>query len=455
MASPGRSDPEGINGLTIVDADGAARRWRDEAIRQASAPGVRALAVNTGSPDQHRPDQPRPAYKCGGCRLWVNDAHPDWYGHSEHCTRDSDVDSEGGGRLLPGATDIDGWPLAMPDDRLPLGDDDELPEKPSPLERITRPVRLRDDADRLPAILTRDDGETLLYASKLNSVYGLPAVGKSWVALICAVKVLEAGGRVVWWDFEDVPDTLARRSMLLGALDDVADTDRFRMIAPDADEAGIAAAVEWLTGHDGLVVIDAAESAGCPSDGAAVTDWYQTHVDWWRPSGAAILLLDHIPKRRTDRPRGAIGSQHKLARIDGAALRADGKPWTKQLGGTLLLTVEKDRPGDIIAPAGSTVAAIVGSYDEHGGFGYRIAKPDPNMSAVNDTTTEDRIAADIWKTLQATADGLTITALRKAVKGNNNLIAIVAERMAYEGALTKSPDGVYRIATTTNDTEPF
>ena len=50
-----------------------------------------AVEVNTGAPHPDHPDEPRPVYKCIGCRLWVNDDHPDWYGHGGDCDRDAEV----------------------------------------------------------------------------------------------------------------------------------------------------------------------------------------------------------------------------------------------------------------------------------------------------------------------------------------------------------------------------
>ena len=73
-----------------------------------------------------------------------------------------------------------------------------------------------------------------------------------------------------------------------------------------------------------------------------------------------VLVLDHVPKRRQDCPRGAIGSQYKLARVDGAAFGLSGRPWTKTEDGAMSLRLEKDRPGDVPGRPGSRVATITG-----------------------------------------------------------------------------------------------
>ena len=40
------------------------------------------------------------------------------------------------------------------------------------------------ETDRLPAVLERSDGETVLYAAKTNVLHGTPGSGKSWIAMI-------------------------------------------------------------------------------------------------------------------------------------------------------------------------------------------------------------------------------------------------------------------------------
>ena len=54
-----------------------------------------------------------------------------------------------------------------------------------------------------PAILTRSDGETVVYAGKVSSIYGEPSGGKSWIGLMVAIEAIRKGGRAMWWDAED------------------------------------------------------------------------------------------------------------------------------------------------------------------------------------------------------------------------------------------------------------
>ena len=171
-------------------------------------------------------------------------------------------------------------------------------------------------------------------------------MGKTWIAIMTAIQQLRAGGRVVWWDSEDRATTLALRLQLLKNMgSNLIGTPELAWIAGDIQDrpAALAEALEFLDGGaiPGLVVIDSATSFGCPSDGADVTAWLNAYINPWWNAGHTVLLLDHVPKQRKDRPRGGIGSQAKLARVDGAALYAHGVPWNGQEGGYVHLTVHK------------------------------------------------------------------------------------------------------------------
>ena len=239
------------------------------------------------------------------------------------------------------------------------------------------------DTERLPAVVERQDGETVLYAGKLNSIFGVPGSGKSWIALIAAHEAVLRGGRVLYLDYEDNAATFKRRALLVGFHpQDYADAFQYAKPGLMDSPVAVAEAVAWLADApdvgQNLVIIDAAESAGCPSDGSDVSPWYSRHVNPWQEVGCGVLTVDHVPKQREDRPMGAIGSQHKLARITGAALAVSGVAWTKRTNGTIFLHNHKDRGGDLPAAVGKCVAVVSGTWKGQGdarGFGYAIEVP--------------------------------------------------------------------------------
>ena len=127
-----------------------------------------------------------------------------------------------------------------------------------------------------------------------------------------------------------------------------------------------------------LVVIDAAESSGCPSDGSDVNPWLAKMVDPWKNVGAGVVVLDHLPKQSDGRPPGPIGSQRKRGAVNGASLIISGMPWTKRKGGKIILKNDKDRGGDLPAATGQTVAVVVGTWQGEGdtrSFAYAIEPP--------------------------------------------------------------------------------
>ena len=187
----------------------------------------------------------------------------------------------------------------------------------------------------------------------------------------------------------------------------------------------------------GLVVIDSVESAGLPTDSNNVRPWFQQHVDPFLSMGAGVLLLDHVPKRREDRPRGGIGSQHKLARIDGAALFLDGKPWTKRDDGRVTLRVHKDRLGDLDAAVKKAVAVVEVTHAEDGLLLYAINPPDADDDTAQDVTLPllEAIASHGPQGVR------TYKAVRELLKVRGRLIDVALEDLMKTGLVVKAKDG--------------
>ena len=247
-----------------------------------------------------------------------------------------------------------------------------------------RPITLN-LGPKQPAALTRSDGETLLYAGRVNGMYGEPSIGKSWIAAICLIENIKAGGRVCYWDFEDRPSTLAERMDALNALE-LADSPNVVYAVPSLadDPDAMDNMALWLAGGNGpgFIILDSATQAGSPIDGQAPTDWYTKYVDHWTSYGIGIVVLDHVPKQKIDRPRGPVGSYQKLSRITGAALYVTGRPWTKTEDGMIKLRNDKDRPGDLPGPLMATVAVLAGKH-VNGKLEYSFDSPEPEDDGVD------------------------------------------------------------------------
>ena len=317
-------------------------------------------------------------------------------------------------------------------------DDGQVEDVGEPLAAFEMPMD-GSDLDLAPtAMLQRKDGATLLYDGKLNFLFGVPGSGKSFVALYAVHETLLRGRRAIYWDHEDTPSTLKRRSLLLGLdLADFWSDGQFKYLRPglDGSTLAMAEAMTWIAGSDGpaLVIIDSAESAGCPSDGADVAPWLAKIVLPFLEAGATVLVLDHVPKRKEGRPLGPIGSQHKLARVDGAALYVSGVPWTQKTDGHLTLYNHKDRHGQLPAPIGKAVARLVGTHERDTLY-LSIVAPE----------TEDNLEEAYIPTLRALVsagpDGVHgQKAMRDLVVGRNNQKDKAISDLVELGFVLKTP----------------
>ena len=303
----------------------------------------------------------------------------------------------------------------------------------------TRPITLFPGPKR-PTSLERSDGETLLYAGEINSVYGEPSIGKSWIAVICMVMNLQAGVRVCFWDFEDKPTTLAERMDALNALD-LADSPNIVYALPSLadDEDAMLKMATWLSGGDkpGLMILDSATQAGCPIDGASPAEWYEKFVEYWQkpPFGNGVVVLDHVPKQKIDRPRGPVGSYQKLSRLTGSALYVSGRPWTKKEDGMIKLRNEKDRGGDLPGPLMATVG-ILNVKHVNGKLEYSFDSPEPEDDGV------DLVAALLESISAKGASGVSSKReVRKLIPGKGKSIDAALDELVDAGLVVQTKHG--------------
>lgn len=204
-----------------------------------------------------------------------------------------------------------------------------------------------------PEIITRSDGCALLYRGKVHSLAGEPGGGKTLFALHGAVEVLDAGGTVVVVDHEDRLDTAVRRLVALGAAPD-AIRARFRYVSPTFAIVGGGVPTNVLEASVGadLVIIDSMGEALAhdqldQNKDDEVSAWMSKVARRLADGGAAVLLIDHVIKDSEHRGRWAIGSQRKLAAIDGASYTVTTrKALSRTESGHLLVKCSKDRLGN-------------------------------------------------------------------------------------------------------------
>lgn len=220
-----------------------------------------------------------------------------------------------------------------------------------------------------PTVLRREDGKGLFYPGRVNSLFGMSESAKSWIAMKACTQEMGRGDRVLYLDFEDEPAGTIARMRALGAGDDdiqnlfryvhpegpIAAMQRYRFGQSTTEEGEKAASVftallesfdPTLIVADGMTVIyglhghDTNEATGTD----VITSWLKSLC---RGGRSTVVVIDH-----TGKSGGAgsspIGAHHKIAMVQGTALRADAikRPMPGEVG-TINLVVFKDRPGAV------------------------------------------------------------------------------------------------------------
>lgn len=285
----------------------------------------------------------------------------------------------------------------------------------------------------VPTLLPRTDGVCLLYAGRVHSLTGEPGGGKTWIALHLIADTLTTGGTAMLIDYEDTPASTVSRLRTLG-VDDQAMRDRFAYVRPDGpliDRQGRVAGhtmarLEALAAD--VVVIDSiGESLAAegfkPNDDDQVTRWFRLLPRRLARNGSAVLGLDHRAKNKDDRGLWAIGSQRKLAAIDGAAYVADVKVApTKTADGHVRLICAKDRHG---THQRDHMVADVHIRNLDGGVRLHLAAP---ATTFRPTVLMERVSRFLEETPTSSLRGV-----HRGVTGKNETLTLALNSLLAEG----------------------
>lgn len=290
-----------------------------------------------------------------------------------------------------------------------------------------------------PTTLTLRDGTPLLYPAAVHSVAGEPGSGKSWVATVGAAQELTAGRPATYIDFEDHAGTLIARLRWLGVTDEQLATN-LRYIRPDTPLTP-ATTRDLLNTTNGcqLVVVDGITEAMTLHglsymDNEDVARWLAIGPRTIADQGAAVLQVDHVTKNPDTRGRYAIGGQHKLAGISGAAYKLlTIRPFARGRHGHAKLIIDKDRHGHV-GPVGHTVADFhLDATDPHQLYGWlETGEPAPVNGEGEFRPTI--YMARISKMLQA-APGMTFRSIKDSLRGKDAVIRAAIEALINEGHL--------------------
>lgn len=225
----------------------------------------------------------------------------------------------------------------------------------------------------------------LLYPGKSHGISSDRGLGKTNVTIAMVHQVMKQGGRVVYFDYEDSPDTFIRDRMMNqhGITEEMIRTQFLYFngvemmeaaeLDMDSDEdspietltEAIVALADAISSWD-LVVIDGVTNAmsdwsiekdttgdkpGNFLDGNKAVDylwWHRRHIKPFLDRGIATFQIDHTNKTGGNRVGGTGQKGAKFTGIE-YELRAE-KNGSLVMGGTgkLLLSVAKDRIGRVL-----------------------------------------------------------------------------------------------------------
>lgn len=244
--------------------------------------------------------------------------------------------------------DCDGWAARLRAD--------EQPEDAPSWALVNIGAARRGVGATPPTILQRSDGACLFYRGKTHSVHGESESGKSWLVQCAAAECLLAGETVLYIDFEDDGGPVGERLILLGVPAEVVDdSTRFAYVHPESPpttdyERGAFEAL--LSRNYALAVVDGVTDSMAvfglsTKDNDDVAQWQRTLPKAIaRRTGAAVVCVDHVTKDTQTRNRFALGGQHKMAGLSGAAYLVEmEQPFAVGQAGRASVRVGKDRPG--------------------------------------------------------------------------------------------------------------
>lgn len=308
-----------------------------------------------------------------------------------------------------------------------------------------------------PELMKRTDGHGLLYRGMVHTFQGESESGKSMLAQAEAARVLQAGGSVLYLDFESDEGTVGRRLLALGADPDTI-VERFDYRRPDEDPAfgNALAALDWeaiTKTRYALAVIDGVTEAftvwGVGSmDNDEVTTWGRRVPKALAvKTGAAVVLIDHVTKSKDGRGRFAIGAQAKMSYLTGASYLVEPvSPLIKGQEAVLSIRVGKDRPGGVRPVSADyregdrTQEAARAVFDSHGDtdIDYRLNPPAAGASTWEPTGYMEKVSR--WMEARQ-GQPASSSAIEKGVGGKAGRIREAVERLEVHGHLARTGTG--------------
>ena len=328
-----------------------------------------------------------------------------------------------------------------------LHDEEGQPFESSWIPKQIGELELEDENP--PSMLRREDGNSLLYAGKINAIFGESESGKTWLALEAIRQELAKNNIVFYLDFEDSARGILNRLKTMKV-----PTDKFKFFRyanPDSKlEAGVGELMktEIMAYLPSLIVVDGVNAAmnlmGLDLEkNKDATFFSQTILKPLRIGGAGILTIDHVTKSKDNRGNYAIGAQAKRADIDGAAFAVSvAMPFGRGIDGALDITCTKDRPGFVraICPDAKTVGVANLRSLPDGGISVSIS----GGSVV--TSSADQRMEQISNFLEKHGYEMNFNDIKKRLRDEgigmgSDMVRVALDSLVAQGAVTVRQSG--------------
>jgi hypothetical protein len=206
-----------------------------------------------------------------------------------------------------------------------------------------------------PDIFQFIDESYLFYSGQFNLIYGDTECGKTWLCLAAAASTLNAGGRAVIIDLDhNGAASIINRLVALGVAEELlTDSQTFRLAEPVTDLELKELIADLTVFRPDVVVLDSLGEV-MPlfrANSNNADDFTIVHADVIKPlivAGAAVLVVDHLPKNADSRQHGPIGSTAKTRAVGGLAVKVSAeRAFRPGEGGAAKLELYKDRHGGV------------------------------------------------------------------------------------------------------------
>jgi KaiC/GvpD/RAD55 family RecA-like ATPase len=297
-----------------------------------------------------------------------------------------------------------------------------------------------------------------LYAGGLHVFQSEPGAGKTWLAQWRSVLLIDAGMHVVYMDEEGGDDLVTERLVALGADPDVID-ERFHYYPfpqrswDDGDVEALREMLSCIPGPVGLGVLDSLPDFLSAADkdedrSKDVTRFVHRVLSPFRDVGAALAVLDHLAKPKTDGPKAARGrysrgSGAKLAKADLTILVEQVEEFDRYHSGRLRLWRTKDRRGYTNLPRLSDAGLDVAVTVNGGRVTFEFVQTEEERRAQPQSTgfRPTYVMEQLSRALGGTAAPVSKRTLRSLVKGSNEIVDLGIGLLEAEGHAVQDRGG--------------